>query len=260
MDNDEIMYDQPSLLLAFVLLVLILLANEVGFRIGRQQHNRLNDDIKAQANTIQTGILGLLALLLAFTFNMSMERYDNRSYAVIKEANAIGTALLRTQLLTPPYDSITYELLQQYVTLRLNTSAVDLTKISERMQLNQKTDALLQEIWQNAVHASTIDSRPVTTGYFIASVNEIIDARGERNAMLELHVPEAIMLLLYIIFIASGAHMGYRNGLGSKRIYLPSVIMTLLIVLLVFIIIDLDRPKRGLIKVRQNSMVELMVK
>nr|WP_245402631.1 hypothetical protein [Pontibacter sp. E15-1] len=237
----------------------MLLANEVGYRIGHHVKDRLNEDIKKQAGSIHTGILGLLGLLLAFTFNMSMQRYDNRSYAVIKEANAIGTALLRTQLLPSPYDSVTYSLLQQYVAIRLKASNVDLTRFDERHRLNKETDSLQHAIWRNAMLASDLDARPVTTGYFIAAMNETIDARGERNAILERHVPEPILLLLYSIFIASGVLMGYLSGLGTKRSYVPTVIMTLLIVLLVFIIIDLDRPRRGLIKIRQDSMVELLV-
>ena len=55
----------------------------------------------------------------------------------------------------------------------------------------------------------------------------------------------------------SGAIIGYSSGLSLKRAYIPTVILTLLIVLVVFITIDLDRPKRGVIKVKQDSMLEL---
>ena len=85
----------------------------------------------------------------------------------------------------------------------------------------------------------------------------MFDARGERNAILKMHVPEAILFLLFIVFMLSGAIIGYSSGLSLKRAYVPTVLMSLMIVLVVFISIDLDRPKRGIIKVKQDSMMEL---
>lgn len=98
----EIMYNQNSILIVTILFVFILLAYEAGYRIGKYYQRKSDVDVKTQTNTIQAGTLGLLALILGFTFNMALQRYNNRSQAVIHEANAIGTCLLRTQLLTTP--------------------------------------------------------------------------------------------------------------------------------------------------------------
>lgn len=253
----EIMYNQNSILIVVILFSLIIIAYEISFRTGRYFQKKTDHEVKQQTNTIQAGILGLLALLLGFTFNMALQRFDNRSNAVIKEANTIGTALLRTRLLPKPYDSITNNLFQLYIDKRLEISTLDLTLYKERHLINQQTDILQNEIWDNAIKAAQIDPRPVTTGYFIASLNDVIDARGERNAILQRHIPEVILFLLFIVFIIGGALMGYTSGLGLKRAYIPTIMFTLLIVLVVFIIIDLDRPKRGIIKVKQESMMDL---
>jgi len=251
------MYNQNSILIVGLLFASILFAYEIFFRIGRKYQKNTDKELKAQNTTVQAGILGLLALLLGFTFNMALQRFDNRSYAVIKEANAIGTSILRTKLLPEPYDSITYKLLQKYVDLRIEISSVDLTNINERRLINGKTDIVQNQAWDLAIKAAEIDPRPVTTGYFISSLNDVIDARGERSAILQRHVPEVILFLLFIVFIIGGALMGYTSGLGLKRAYISTVMFTFLIVLVVFIIIDLDRPKRGLIKIKQDSLIEL---
>lgn len=250
------MYNQNSILIVSLLFIAILLAYELCYRIGRHQQ-KADKEIKIQTNSIQAGILGLLALLLGFTFNMSLQRFDNRSYAVIKESNAIGTAMLRAKLLPAPYDSLAEKLLQQYVDVRIEISSVDLTVTNERKAINERTDTIQSQLWEGAIKAAALDPRPVTTGYFITSLNEVIDARGERSSILQRHVPEMILFLLFIVFIFGGALMGYTSGLGLKRAYIPTVIFTFMIVLVVFIIIDLDRPKRGLIKVNQNSLIEL---
>ena len=251
------MYNINSVLIAVILFILIIFFYEIGFRIGRYYQRKTDKEIKMQTNAIQAGVLGLLALLLGFTFNMALQRFDSRSQAEIKEANAIGTAMLRTKLLPDPYDSVAQELFREYINLRLEISTVDLTRIDERKRINRITDDLQNKIWEVAIHAAEVDPRPVTTGYFITALNEVIDARGERNAILRRHVPEIILFLLFIIFITTGSIMGYAAGLGMKRAYVPTILLTFLIVLVVFIIIDLDRPKRGIIKVKQDSMMEL---
>ncbi len=251
------MYDQNSIIIVAALFGLILLANEAGYRLGHYFQVRTDVDVKAHTNTIQAGTLGLLALILGFTFNMALQRYNNRSQAVIKEASAIGTVLLRTKLLPHPYDSLTYSQLQQYVNLRIAVSKTAYARVSEQELLNEETRKLQSDIWINAVRAARIDPRQVTTGYYIEALNSMIDAQGESNALLMLHVPEVILFLLFIVFIMSGALVGYASGLGKKRSSIPALLMTFLICLVVFIIIDLDRPKRGIIKVNQDSMMQL---
>lgn len=253
----EIMYDVNSAVIAIILLILILAAYEICFRIGRYYQQKTDEEIKNQSTSIQGGILGLLALLLGFTFNMALQRFDNRSLAVIDEANAIGTSVLRTKLLPEPYNKTTYDLLQEYIDLRLEISEIDLTKKDLRKSISQRTDDIQNKIWDNAMQAAEIDPRPVTTGYFITSLNDLIDARGKRNAILQRHIPEIILFLLFVVFIIGGGLMGYTSGLGLRRAYIPTLMFTVLIVLVVFIIIDLDRPKRGLITVKQNSLIEL---
>ena len=229
------MYNQNSIIIVGLLFASILFAYEIFFRIGRKYQKKTDVEVKAQNNTIQAGILGLLALLLGFTFNMALQRFDNRSYAVINEANAIGTSILRTKLLPMPYDSATFSLLQKYVDLRIEISSVDLTNVKERNLINEKTDIVQNQIWDLAIKAAEVDPRPVTTGYFISSLNDVIDARGERSAILQRHVPEVILFLLFIVFIIGGALMGYTSGLSLKRAYVSTVMFTFLIVLVVFI-------------------------
>jgi hypothetical protein len=97
----------------------------------------------------------------------------------------------------------------------------------------------------------------VKTGLFIQSLNEVIDALGKRDAVLNRHVPEVVLLLLYGTFLMAGVIVGYASGVGGHRASFVAYIMVSLIVILVFIIIDLDRPRRGLIQVSQKSFTDL---
>ncbi len=246
-----------SILITVSLFVAIMLFNEFGYRIGRLVQKRTDAEVKSLTGSIQASILGLLALLLGFTFSMSMQRFDNRSLALVAEANAIGTTSLRVELLPESYRSTVHALLEEYVELRIAIGKVDLTRSEERKAYRQQINKLQNDIWSLAVEAAREDPRPVTTGAFITALNEMIDSQGKRNALLQMHVPEVVLMLLFAVFIASGGMLGYSSGLGGTRIIIPTVMMSLLISMIVFIIIDLDRPKRGVIQVNQGSMIEL---
>lgn len=257
MSEQEIMYTYSSIAIAAALFLVIILFNEFGYRMGRYVQSRTDDEVKALTGSIQASILGLLALLLGFTFSMAMQRFDNRSMALIDEANALGTAMLRVQLLPEHYQSQANALFSQYIDLRVTLGSTDLTRTDERQAYNQQVVQLQQALWQLAVAATNDDPRPVTSGAFVTALNNVIDAQGKRNALLQMHVPEVVLLLLFVVFISSGGIIGYSAGLSGKRNLTPILLVSLLITLIVFIIIDLDRPKRGLIQVNQAVMSEL---
>lgn len=258
MNQQEMLYGYSSVAIVVMLFIAIVLLNEMGFRVGRFVQSRTDSEVKSLTGSIQASILGLLALLLGFTFSMSMQRYDNRSMALIDEANAISTAVLRVQLLPKEFRSEAKILFKEYIQLRVEIGQIDLTKIEERDVYNDKIANLQDKLWAVAISATDADPRPVTTGAFVKSLNDVIDSQGKRNALLQMQVPEVVLLLLFIVFISSGGIMGYSAGLSGKRMFFPIVLVSLLITLIVFIIIDLDRPKRGLIQVNQSVMVELL--
>jgi len=246
-----------SVAIAATLFIAIIALNEVGFRVGRFVQVRTDSEVKTLTSSIQASILGLLALLLGFTFSMSMQRFDNRSMALVDEANAIGTAILRVQLLPDKYKNEANEYFGKYIDLRVAIGQLDLTKQEDRKIYNKQITELQSKLWSLAISATNDDPRPVTTGAFVKSLNDVIDSQGRRNALLQMHVPEVVLILLFVVFISSGGIIGYSAGLSGKRIFAPIALVSLLITLIVFIIIDLDRPKRGLIQVNQGVMIEL---
>ncbi|TNC81354.1 MAG: hypothetical protein C9356_09645 [Oleiphilus sp.] len=257
MNEFELLYGYSSVVIAGILFFAIVLCSEAGFKVGCYVQARTDDEVKALTGSVQASILGLLALLLGFTFSMSMQRFDSRNMALIDETNAIGTAVLRVELLPDNLREEAKLLFLEYVELRVAIGQLDLTRQEARRSYDEKIFQTQNALWQLAVNATDIDPRPVTTGAFIKSLNDVIDTQGKRNALLQMHVPEAVLLLLFIVFVSSGGIMGYSSGLSGKRISVPLLLVSLLITLIVFIIIDLDRPKRGVIQVSQAPMVTL---
>lgn len=251
------MYDLPSVVIAAVLFVTMAVVIELGYRAGTRFERQSTEPVKGHTTAIQGALLGILGLLLGFTFSLSLQRYDSRSQAVVTEANAIGTAYLRTRMLPAPVRASARASFRRYVDLRVESGFINLAHESDRQKLVDKTNATFNDLWEQAATAAEANPNPVTTGLYVQALNDMIDAFGERDAALERHVPEVVLFLLYGAFLLTGLIIGFTAGLSGHRASFATYVMVGLIVLLVFIIIDLDRPRRGLIQVSQQPMLSL---
>ena len=250
------MYSQSNVLIVLALFLCMLLSMEIGFRSGRHKQATATEAI-TQANAVLASMLGLLALLLAFTFSAALQRYDDRSQAVVAEANAIGTTYLRARLLPGEAQDEVQALLRQYLDVRIQEGRVNTADTVMREKLFLQTNLMAAQLWGHAVSAAKQDAGPVTSGLFIQSLNELIDAYGTRNAALERHVPEIVLFLMFATIVMTTATLGYASGIAGHRVTLAAFALVVLIALVVYLIIDLDRPRRGLIHVNQESMLNL---
>jgi len=251
----EFMYNQNSVVIALVLFICMLIAIETGYRFGHK--NNSNESYKSHVNAVQSSLLGLLALLIAFTFSIAIQRFDSRSDAVVDEANSIGTTYLRTELLPKSTRSVIQQSIRDYVDLRVLAGATPLSHAVEQSALRIKATHIQTILWSQAMAAVEEDPRPVTTGLYVQALNELIDSYGKRIVSVDRHVPEAVLLLLSFVFIISIGVTGYAVGITNQRPSFISYVMVGLFVLLVFLIMDLDHPRQGLIKVNQQSLIDL---
>ena len=164
--------------------------------------------------TLQGAVLGLLALMIAFTFAMALSRFEGRRDAVLNEANAIGTTALRARLLPEPHGTETLNLLREYVQVRLD--------ITQRVPTPEEFSAALsrsseihEALWQQAKAMAAKDSGIVPTGLFIQSLNELIDDQEKRLTALRNRVPNVVLLALYGVAAVAGAFSGYAGGLSE---------------------------------------------
>ena len=237
-------------------MVCTVAAMEIGVRRGRRKKGFATEAI-TQANAVLASLLGLLALLLAFTFSAALQRFDDPSQTVVAEANAIGTAYLRALLLPAGMRDEVRALLRQYLEVRIREGRIDFADAAARnMQLTQaaRIDA---QLWNLALRAASQDSGLVTTGLFIQSLNELIDASTTRQAALDRHVPEVVLFLLFATVVLTTTTLGYASGIAGHRVTLAAFVLVILIGVVVYLIIDLDRPRRGTIQVSQQTLLSL---
>jgi hypothetical protein len=252
----EILYNQSSMTISLALMALMALTIEVGFRLGISNRIRSNA-AKDQVSTIQSSLLGILALMLGFTFSMALTRFDSRSDAVVNETNAIGTAYLRAGLLPEPARGKAQIAIRNYLDLRVQAASLALDNHRARDPLLGKAAEAQDAIWNDAMQTSRESANPATTGLYIQALNQMFDAYGTRIAELNRHVPELVLFMLYSSFIVTGGIIGYTAGVNSHRPATASQIMIVLVVLLMGMVVDLDHPRRGFIKVNQQCLLDL---
>jgi len=253
----EILYQQSEVLIALALLGCMGLAGELGYRIGRRGRRTHNELTRTQIIGMQAAILGLLSLLLGFTFAMALSRFEYRKQMVVQESNAIGTAALRAQFLPASHDDEVARLFRRYVEIRLTSVLQTAQSSPAREQLDAETRELQRRLWHIANEAAEADPRSVPLGLFTHAVNEVIDIKAKRDIAVANHVPESVLLFLLLFAVLAAAVLGYGNGLAGARIASLSAAYLVIVVLTVVLIIDLDRPQSGLARVSQASMIQL---
>src|SRR4030065_552887 len=113
------------------------------------------------------------------------------------------------------------------------------------------------QLWSHAVRAAELDKGVVPSGLFIQSLNELIDTSGTRSAALNRHVPEIVLFLMFATIVLTTATLGYASGIAGHRVTLAAFVPVMLTALVAYLITDLDRPRRGVTQVSQESMLSL---
>jgi len=240
-------------LMGVVLFVLIsmLMAAMAGYG-ARRLTNARDEEEHSQESYLVGSMLGVLALLLAFSFSMALQRYEERRHLVVQEANAIGTAYLRTQLLDEPHRSRLSDLLVQYTDNRVALGGGDHAGLERQLEINDK---LLTSIWAAVAAArDSANAHGVTTAILV-TFNEVIDLDTERKVARQVRVPAPVMLLLYGFLILTASVLGYM--LEERRAWLGASALFLLLAVYVSIIADLNRPTSGNIRESQEAMLML---
>jgi hypothetical protein len=238
------------------MLIIFLAATEIGFRSGRRHQSSEDEQTRFHITALQGPLFGLLALMLGFTFSMALSRYEIRKELVLAESNAIGTAYLRARLLPEPHRSQIVRLLSAYVDTRLDfyNAGTDTVRIAAA---NANATQMQQQLWAVAITMSELDTRSVPLGLFVQSLNAAFDLDADRSQALQNHVPQPVLALVSIIAAVALSFIGHGCGLHGRRHFVSTALVSLLLALVLAVILDLDLPRQGLIKIKQDSMISL---
>ena len=230
------------------LLVGVVLMVEIGRRVRARQERRRAEAVGSGFAAVEGAAFALMGLLLAFTFAGAASRFDARRALIVEEANDIGTAYLRLDLLPEAAQPPLREKFRRYVDLRLETSRL-LSRPELAVAAHERGLAMQLEIWRDAVAATQAPEAGPARMLLIPALNAMIDVTATRSASLLTHPPVTIFALLGVLTLASALFAGYGMAAEVGRSWLHIIGFALILSVSVYVILDLEFPRLGLIRV-----------
>jgi hypothetical protein len=243
----------PLFLVGLLVLLMLLAAFEIGYR-GHDWLKRKGGNRAAHGGQdhLLSAVLGLLALLLGFTFSLALNRYETRRDLVLQEANAIGTTFLRAELLDEPNRTAITGLLRSYTDARIAWSDADAGRVGLT-----RTSMLQQQLWSATGGAIRHDSSQQLSRGLMDAMNESFDLASARAEARAAHIPDRVLHVLMLYAALSIMMLGYISAAGGRPHRIATTLLLVLLTLAIAVILDLDRPRNGAIQVSQQPLIDL---
>lgn len=240
---------------ALLLFFSMLACLELGRRIGRRRANADPQGWQAGTGVIEGAIFALLGLMLGFTFAAAIGRVDMRRQLIVAEANAIGTAYLRLDLLPEREQPAMRDLLRRYTDARLSVYEKIREDLAAAFAELDRATALQREIWQTTVRATRDADGSVASRLLLPAINEMIDITAVRTTAARTHNPLLFYALIACLLLISSLLAGYAMSWSRDRNWLHIVGFALVTTAVVYVIVDIDYPRIGLFRMDAADQV-----
>jgi ABC-type multidrug transport system fused ATPase/permease subunit len=249
----------PLFLVTAIAVVSQILFIEFGFRYGTIRQGGPRKAQMAQVRAIMGASLGLLAFMLAFTFNSAQQHFEERTRAYMMEISAIDSAFRGADLIQKEARSEAKEVLLNFAKLRLEISRVVKTEDMEALvEMVRESERMHDQLWSIAESSMEGEGDGEDTGIFAQAVLAMINAHDARlQAAFFNRISPVIWFTLLLMSLLSMVVMGYQAGLTGTRSGLATWTLAIAFAAVMTLITDLDRPNMSLFKINQELMVEL---
>jgi ABC-type multidrug transport system fused ATPase/permease subunit len=250
--NIRFILDLAGMFLVPLLVVLIPIF--IGQLYGNYRSKKSAEMQHTPVGAVVGAAFGLLAFMLAFTFQIVANRYDARKELLLDEVTNIRTAYLRAGLIPEPYRSDSRKLLSEYVDLRVRL-AKDQSKLDAAKSQSQQ---ILDRFWSYSEKLGELDRSSENYALYISSINDLVDNYNQRITMtLEYRIPVAILWVLFVIAFLSMLALGYQFGISGKGSFRINLLLAVVFAVVMFLILSLDRPETGIAKLNQKPIFTL---
>jgi hypothetical protein len=247
-------YGMPEWLLLILFLAAMVAAGETGYRLGR--HSRADEKTKALVPTVAASIIAVVGLLLGFTMTMAVSRYDTRRRLVLEEANAIDSAYWRAQALPAPESGELKDLLRRYVDVRLYVSLSALNP-QKLQQGREEAEQLQNQLFSRAAAVAQKDPRSMPASILMESLDTAFEVENSRWSAFGARVPDSVIYVNAIMGLVAALLVGYDFGIGGHRHLFSEAMLIAVITVVLGVIVDLDRPHSGVVRVSQQPLIDL---
>ncbi len=203
--------------------------------------------------------VSLLALMIGFTFSVALNRYEARRELVVEEAAALTSLWERVQFQPAAERAAMSAIVRDYTDQRLRYFQQG-TPTDRRRAADHAANALQERLWTTARQLSAGPNPPLVTRMLVEGLTRVDDASWRRESIGREHIPLLVIDLLALFAIVTAASLGYTGAahrLVSRR---TNIAFFLLVASSIFLVLDLDRPRTGVVLVSQQPMLELQAR
>lgn len=236
-----------NIALLAALFAALIVCLEAGRRSGRKAFGS-DRAHPSGLGTVEAVTFGLLGLLLAFTFSGAAARLDTRRGQIVDEANAIGTAWLRLDVLPASAQPKLRQAFRKYTDSRIavyrtfSKSGLDAARAEYARSI-----ALQQEIWTDAVAASR--DVPSSTIVVLPALNAMFDIAATRLGATQMHPPGIVYVVLALISLVCAFLVGYEMGATEVASRSHMIVLAIVLSITFYVILDFEYPRLGLIRI-----------
>lgn len=260
MGGDSFQVVNPAVVggvLSLGLFVGILLSLAFGRALGERAIAHRGADGAPSLGSIEGAVFALLGLLIAFTFSGALERFDGRRAQVVDEANVIGTAWLRLDLLPASAQPALREAFRAYVDSRLETYRL-LPDLQAAQRALARSQALQSTIWAGAVAgAKHADARPAAEILLLPALNAMFDITTVRVAATQRHPPVIVFAMLFGLALVAALLAGYQSASAPAYGRVHRIGFAAIVALTVYVILDIEYPRLGFVRI--DAIDQLLV-
>jgi hypothetical protein len=242
-----------SPLLVFVLSFFMLwLSAWIGASLLKRKR-AFGDEAREDFGVVLAATLTLLGLIIGFSFSMAIGRYDQRKNYEEAEANAIGTAYVRADLLPPRNAAEVRAQLRHYLGLRI--LFYQSRREDELRQIDADTARLQGQMW-SAVQTSASEQPSPVIALAVAGMNDVLNSQGYTRAAWWNRIPDAAWALVMTMAVCGNLLIGY----GERRVKASLGLLLILPVVVsisILLIADIDSPRTGFIHVVPQNLISL---
>lgn len=247
------------------LVLFMLVAMALGWVVGWVRARRVAPD---RSEASEAGVprskfddaaLGLLALLIGFSFSMALGRHEHRREMVVADANAIGDFYQTVSATKEPMRSQLQHKIREYANLhaRIASSPYDASAWEDALRRNQAAQSEMEGMVSTIINQGTPVAVPL-----MQTFNQLTSISTARIAAAEDLLPWSVVLMLALFAVVNavldGSEWGTREHIGRIQV-LGTLSFVFLVALSIYVTLDLNQPQRGLITVSQAPMERLLL-
>lgn len=237
----------------------MLFCSYMGYYLSQHRKRKETDTTSDNAGAITGAIFALLGLLIAFTFSGAYSRFDIRRQLIVQEANDIGTAYLRLDLLPAEQQAPLRELFQQYISSRAALYPLLDNPVAARQEIAKATD-LQNQIWSRSIAATSTPEYQSARMLLLPALNDMIDILSTHTNAILTHPPLLIFITLTVFALACAWMTGYSSPPDTSPPHFHFLAFAVLIAFTLYIIFDIEYPRFGFINLNNVNQVLLDLK